>query len=81
MENDYDGRYWHEGNSEDFDRFWRNVEAKISGYYPEDKIDGLASRMANYFADFPTIEDLDDIDKHDLIDLLFSEDFYADIKR
>ncbi|QHJ77565.1 MAG: hypothetical protein [Caudoviricetes sp.] len=76
-----DGFYWHEGNSEDFDRFWRNIEAKISGYYPEDKIDGLASRMANYFADFPTIEDLDDIDKHDLIDLLFSEDFYADIKR
>lgn len=67
--------------TEEFESFWARVVDKINGFYIESELPALKERMANYFADFPTIEDLDDIDKHDLIDLLFSEDFYADIKR
>lgn len=67
--------------TKEFESFWASAVNQINGFYIESELPDLKERMANYFADFPTIEDLDDIDKHDLIDLLFSEDFYADIKR
>lgn len=67
--------------TKEFESFWSRVVDQINGFYVESELPALKERMSNYFADFPTIEDLDDIDKYDLIDLLFSEDFYADIKR
>ena len=79
--NEHDGKYYRDGNSEDFNAFWSRVLDKVDGFYLESELPGLNERMSNYFADFPYLEDLDDITKDDIVELLFSKDYYADMKR
>lgn len=79
--NEHDGKYYRDGNSEYFNSFWSRVLDKIDGFYLESELIGLNERMSNYFADFPYLEDLDDITKDDLVELLFSNDYYSDTNR
>lgn len=64
--------------TKEFEYFWARVADQIDGFYIESELPALKERMSNYFADFPYLEELDDITKDDIVELLFSKDYYAD---
>ncbi len=64
--------------TKEFEAFWSRVADQIDGFYIESELPALKERMSNYFADFPYLEELDDITKDDIVELLFSKDYYAD---